>query len=356
MDPLIDESKNNELKNENDNGSPVSIQHLSTEEKSSSDIDNSLDTVAIQQEVTQTKIAKGRARSATITNSNKPPMIVKKEVDKQETVLAKEEDKGDTKELVDSLQQIEEASDSDESFEDSKSHNHNNNNSSTSFTNHDAEEIKKPLEKEPITEDVDWEFWSKVISDFHGVSKSEAKVLSFQIQKGIPFSLRGMVWQLFSKSKNVDLESQYMQLLKEESVYEKAITRDLPKLKNLNEEHQKEALFNIMKAFSLYDKDVGYSPSLLYIATPLLLNMPEEEAFCVLVQLMNKYGLRGHFLPQEGLISRRLYQLSGLLGDHLPHLHRHFELHGIKSDTYANQWFNTLFAYKFPLETVYHSL
>lgn len=81
--------------------------------------------------------------------------------------------------------------------------------------------------------------------------------------------------------------------------------------------------------------------------------MPEEEAFCVLVQLMNKYGLRGHFLPQSDLLSRRLYQLSGLISDHLPHLQRHFEAHGIKSNTYAYQWFSTLFAYKFPIDTVY---
>lgn len=81
--------------------------------------------------------------------------------------------------------------------------------------------------------------------------------------------------------------------------------------------------------------------------------MPEEEAFCVLVQLMNKYGLRGHFLPQSDLLSKRLYQLSGLISDQLPHLQRHFEAHGIKSNTYAYQWFSTLFAYKFPIDTVY---
>ena len=98
-------------------------------------------------------------------------------------------------------------------------------------------------------------------------------MLSYQIQKGIPPSLRGMVWQLFSKSKNAKLEDQYMQLLKEESVYEKAITRDLPKLSMLKEEHQKEAIFNIMKAYSLYDKDVGYSQQLIYITAPLLLNV-----------------------------------------------------------------------------------
>ncbi|KAG1469373.1 hypothetical protein G6F56_003293 [Rhizopus delemar] len=373
------------LDKEINNDSSITIRHPSVEEKSYSDTDSSLDTIAVQQEVVQTKIATRRGRSATITGNNKPQVTLNKEIVQEEPIVeGVEEDKGDAKELVDSLQQIDEesqtrGSDSEKSIEDDRNHTRHeshrstmssihsyvsssnydlllarlDNNSSTAFTNNSTEDLRKSLEKDPLTEDVDWEFWSKVISDFHGVSKSEAKVLSFQIQKGIPSSLRGMVWQLFAKSKNIDLEEQYMQLLKEESVYEKAITRDLPKLKSLNEEHQKEALFNIMKAYSLYDKDVGYSPSLLYITTPLLLNMPEEEAFCVLVQLMSKYGLRGHFLPQEGLLTRRLYQLNGLLGDHLPHLHRHFEVHGIKSDTYAYQWFNTLFAYKFPLETVY---
>lgn len=81
--------------------------------------------------------------------------------------------------------------------------------------------------------------------------------------------------------------------------------------------------------------------------------MPEEETFCVLVQLMNKYGLRGHFLPQSNLLSRRLYQLNGVVGDQLPHLQRHFEAHCVKSNAYAYLWFSILFVYKFPMDTVY---
>jgi hypothetical protein len=81
--------------------------------------------------------------------------------------------------------------------------------------------------------------------------------------------------------------------------------------------------------------------------------MPEEEAFCVLVQLMNKYGLRGHFLPQADLIAQKLYQLEGLVADHLPHIQRHFEGQGVRASVYAHQWFSTLFVYKFPLDTVF---
>lgn len=81
--------------------------------------------------------------------------------------------------------------------------------------------------------------------------------------------------------------------------------------------------------------------------------MPEEEAFCVLVQLMNKYNLRNHFVPQSELISQRLYQLEGLIADYLPHIQRHFEIHGIRSNTYAYQWFSTLFTFKIPIDTVF---
>ncbi|KAL0080778.1 rab-GTPase-TBC domain-containing protein, partial [Phycomyces blakesleeanus] len=201
------------------------------------------------------------------------------------------------------------------------------------------------------------EFWSKVISDFESVAKSEPKILSLHLQRGIPPSLRGMMWQLLAKSKSDRLEEEYLQLLREESVYEKAITRDLlrtfPYHPYFQGQEGQNALFNVVKAYSLYDADVGYCQGLSFIAGPLLLNMPEEEAFGVLVQLMTRFTLRGHFTPQMDLLHKRLYQLDGLLADTLPHIHRHFQAQGIQSGMYASQWYMTLFAYKFPLEVVF---
>ncbi|KAI8366043.1 rab-GTPase-TBC domain-containing protein [Radiomyces spectabilis] len=206
-------------------------------------------------------------------------------------------------------------------------------------------------------DEIDWEFWSKVISDFNTVAKTQPKALSRQIQRGIPPSLRGMIWQLFAESKYPKLEDQYIQLLKQESVYEKAILRDLPRTFADHEYFQsqdgQDALFNVIKAYSLYDPQVGYSQGLTHIVGPLLLNMPEEEAFCVLVQMMNRYNLRRQFAPKNDLLSQRLYQYEGLLEDRLPHIKRHFEIYGIRSSMYAMQWFTTLFAYKFPLPFVF---
>ena len=74
-----------------------------------------------------------------------------------------------------------------------------------------------------------------------------------------------------------------MRLLKSESVYEKAIIRDLSRTFTSNEYFQtkdgQDALFNVAKAYSLYDAEVGYCQSVLFIAGPLLLNVRKSIIF-----------------------------------------------------------------------------
>lgn len=203
-------------------------------------------------------------------------------------------------------------------------------------------------------EDADWDFWAKVISDFKSVTTKE---LSSCIRRGIPSSLRGTIWQLLAKSKDTKLEQTYMQLLNQESVYEKAITRDLSRILPHNQYVQstsgKDSLFNVAKAYSLYDQAVGYCQDILCIIGPLLLNMPEEETFCVLVQIMHRYGLRDYFLPQSNFLSQRLYQFSVLVSDNIPHISRHLEFQGIQDNMYAARWFTSIFACKFPFDFVF---
>ncbi|KAI8375423.1 rab-GTPase-TBC domain-containing protein [Choanephora cucurbitarum] len=208
-----------------------------------------------------------------------------------------------------------------------------------------------------VIHETDWEFWSKVISDFHQFTASEIKQLSCQIQHGIPSALRGTVWPILAKMSDNGLHQQYLELLEKESVYEKAIIRDLhrtfPHHPFFQSSIGQDALFNVVKAYSNYDPEVGYCQGIAFVAGPLLLHMPEEEAFCILVQLMERYGLRGHFTPQLDLLRQHLFQFDGLLLHYLPHVHRHFNEQGVRSNMYASQWFLTLYAYKFPLDVVF---
>jgi hypothetical protein len=95
-----------------------------------------------------------------------------------------------------------------------------------------------------------------------------------------------------------------------------------------------------------YDPDVGYTQGLAFIVAALLLNMPEEEAFCVLVRLMHSYDLRSHFLPDMPGLLLRMYQFDRLLEDMLPAVHLHLLRAGVKSSMYASQWFMTMFSYR----------
>lgn len=80
--------------------------------------------------------------------------------------------------------------------------------------------------------------------------------------------------------------------------------------------------------------------------------MPEEEAFSLLVRLMQHYHLRELFIQDMPGLHMRLYQFERLLEDFEPALYCHLHRRSISPHLYATQWFLTLFAYRFPLQLV----
>lgn len=113
-----------------------------------------------------------------------------------------------------------------------------------------------------------------------------------------------------------------------------------------------DGLFGVCKAYALFDDAVGYAQGMNFLIMPLLFNMPEEEAFCLLVRLMNQYKLRDLFIQDMPGLHMHLYQFERLLEDFEPALYCHLHRRGISPHLYATQWFLTLFAYRFPLQLV----
>lgn len=113
-----------------------------------------------------------------------------------------------------------------------------------------------------------------------------------------------------------------------------------------------DGLFNVCKAYALFDEGVGYPQGMNFIIMPMLFNMPEEEAFCLLVRLMNKYKLRELFIQDMPGLHLHLYQFERLLEDVEPALYCHLNRRGVTPKLYATQWFLTLFAYRLPLQLV----
>ncbi|KAI8811019.1 rab-GTPase-TBC domain-containing protein [Cladochytrium replicatum] len=196
------------------------------------------------------------------------------------------------------------------------------------------------------------------MQDYETIARRNPKVLTRKLHQGVPQAIRGMLWQLMCKGKDPALELTFSNLLVRTSMHEKLIQRDLARTFPKNEYFMdgspgQEALFNVTKAYSLYDPEVGYCQGISFIVGPLLLNMPEEEAFCCCVRLMKDYGLRELFTPSMVGLQTWLFQFDKVMEEILPTVSKHLEAQGVLSTMYASQWFMTCFAYRFPLDIVF---
>ncbi|NXW88213.1 EVI5L protein, partial [Alopecoenas beccarii] len=175
------------------------------------------------------------------------------------------------------------------------------------------------------------------------------------IRKGIPHHFRAIVWQLLCSATDMPVKNQYSELLKMSSPCEKLIRRDIARTYPEHEFFKgqdslgQEVLFNVMKAYSLVDREVGYCQGSAFIVGLLLMQMPEEEAFCVFVRLMQEYRLRELFKPSMAELGLCIYQFEYLLQEQLPELNVHFRSQSFLTSMYASSWFLTLFLTTFPL-------
>ena len=151
------------------------------------------------------------------------------------------------------------------------------------------------------------------------------------------------------------LRSRYIEYLRSDSVCEKIIRRDIartyPELEFFRDEKGpgQIGLLNVMKAYSVHDTEVGYCQGSAFIVGLLLLHMPEEDAFAVLVRMMEEYRLREMYKPTMAELGLCIYQLECMVQELIPELHRHFESQNYHTSMYASSWFLTLFTASLPL-------
>ncbi|CAG5082111.1 Similar to TBC1D1: TBC1 domain family member 1 (Homo sapiens) [Cotesia congregata] len=209
--------------------------------------------------------------------------------------------------------------------------------------------------------------WDLLVSKQSRIStKCDSKMLLQAIKQGVPRGKRGEVWQFLAEQfclNQPPIDTQefpnyntpYELLLKQLTSQQHAILIDLgrtfpnhPFFSSALGPGQL-ALFNLLKAYSLLDHEVGYCQGLSFVAGVLLLHMSEDQAFFLLRHLMFRRGLRKLYLPDMAALQLRLYQLSRLLHDRLPLVYSHFDKHEVSPTLYAAPWLLTLFASQFPL-------
>uniref|UniRef100_A0A8C2ISB7 Ecotropic viral integration site 5b n=1 Tax=Cyprinus carpio TaxID=7962 RepID=A0A8C2ISB7_CYPCA len=204
-------------------------------------------------------------------------------------------------------------------------------------------------------EEDSWILWGRIVNEWEDVWKKKEKQLKELVRKGIPHHFRAIVWQLLCSAQTLPIKEQYSELLKMTSPCEKLIRRDIartyPEHEFFKEKDSlgQEVLFNVMKAYSLVDREVGYCQGSAFIVGLLLMQMPEEEAFCVFVKLMQDYRLRELFKPSMAELGLCMYQFECMIQEQLPELHVHFQAQSFHTSMYASSWFLTIFLTSFPL-------
>ncbi|XP_064416116.1 ecotropic viral integration site 5 protein isoform X2 [Latimeria chalumnae] len=204
-------------------------------------------------------------------------------------------------------------------------------------------------------EEDSWILWGRIVNEWEDVRKKKEKQIKELVRKGIPHHFRAIVWQLLCNAQDMAIKDQYSDLLKMTSPCEKLIRRDIartyPEHEFFKEKDSlgQEVLFNVMKAYSLVDREVGYCQGSAFIVGLLLMQMPEEEAFCVFVKLMQDYRLRELFKPSMAELGLCMYQFECTIQEQLPELYVHFQSQSFHTSMYASSWFLTIFLTSFPL-------
>ncbi|XP_036965394.1 TBC1 domain family member 4 isoform X3 [Acanthopagrus latus] len=185
--------------------------------------------------------------------------------------------------------------------------------------------------------------------------------------QGVPKGRRGEVWLLLSHQHRLRHrlpqrqqapDTPYQDLLKQLTAQQHSILVDLGRTFPTHQYFSAQlgagqlSLYNLLKAYSLLDTEVGYCQGISFVAGVLLLHMSEEQAFDMLKFLMYDLGIRQQYRPDMVSLQIQMYQLSRLLHDYHRELYNHFEEHDICPSLYAAPWFLTLFASQFPLSFV----
>jgi len=229
-----------------------------------------------------------------------------------------------------------------------------------------ADEGKKSWSKEKIKQvektNDRLEKWLLMLKNWGEVDQAKLKS---RCRKGIPDAVRGDVWMKLTgadvmKKSARGKYNEFCFGVPEEKcagIIDKDLARTFPK-HSIFQSHSEigmKSLRKVLRAYAVYDSELGYCQGMAFHAALFLMYMTEEDAFWVLAAVFSdegKWKMRGLYTEGLPLLRQRFFQLEKLLDIFCPALSRQFAEANIVPSLYATKWFMNGFVHVLPFPVV----
>ncbi|KAL7749077.1 hypothetical protein RI367_005482 [Sorochytrium milnesiophthora] len=106
----------------------------------------------------------------------------------------------------------------------------------------------------------------------------------------------------------------------------------------------------LLKAVACYRPDIGYVAGMSYLVAVLLLNVPEEDAFTCMCNILHKGCLVTLYRLDDDKVLSYWQVFRSLLHKHCPSLDNAFTMAGMNDPFILREWIMTMFASAFPID------
>eukprot|EP00727_Mastigamoeba_balamuthi_P011322 m51a1_g6812 putative tbc1 domain family member 9 (750) ;mRNA; r:267595-270149 len=205
--------------------------------------------------------------------------------------------------------------------------------------------------------------WSSLEPALSGEEKIEkTRQLRAAVRKwGIPAHLRGRAWLRLTEAvtRLYANKGYYWHLVnkygRSQSVATQQIEKDVLRTHIggtvFQSEVGRDSLRRVLTSYSWYNTSVGYCQAMNIIAALLLLHMKEEEAFWMLVTIIEDVVPMDYYTDGMSGVVVDMQVVNALAKSFLPRLMQHLEeTLGLSLDVFVNRWFLSLFCNVLPIE------